>query len=211
MLISAQILKSIGLANLRFKKQCQLVATEVGYFRADILASNNKYLYEMEVKISVSDFRHDASKTVKHYMYQNCADVEVLKANIAVAKELSISARQLNYMLPDVPNFLFYLVPSTISQQCLDLMKSDVQYAKYGLAVVDVCDRIYSDNIRVLKRPSKLHTREVSDSAKLTLLSRMSSELCNFHLCQRHYIDMMNRMQQHLENIHGDLNAEKGN
>lgn len=65
--MTSDYLKACVAAYLRYRRQCPIIAFERGisgsFDNPDVLAvTNSRFLIEVEVKVSLSDFRHDASK-----------------------------------------------------------------------------------------------------------------------------------------------------
>lgn len=195
--MTSKILKAIAISYLRFRKQYFLCGTEIGLFNSDVLCSNDKLSFEIEVKVSFSDFKADFKKE-KHKYYNNTILDD--KDNLSGYK-----IRKIKSNLNHVPNYFVFLVTQDIADDCLKYLELKPEYNKYGLATVKNVGAIFADNIIFLKKPKKLHNSAISENAKIVLLKRMSSELANFHIAQRYDIESANRLNQvcntYLKNI----------
>ena len=95
-----------GMAWLRYKKKCLVVTTESGRpLNGDVVGYDGKFIYEIEIKQSFSDFKADFRKIKKHQ-------------NMAVEKGMA--------------NYFTYLVVPEIADKCLEFLQD---YPKYGLMI----------------------------------------------------------------------------
>ena len=101
--MTASEVKAMVAGFYRYKKQCPVVAFEASdwaRFRAgepaDVLAvTESRMLYEIEVKISLSDMKNDKKKR-KHYHFMNTTDyIPVHQFYFAVPKELVSKALEI--------------------------------------------------------------------------------------------------------------------
>ncbi len=203
--MSATILKATALANLRFKKQCSLVATEAGAFNADVLGATDKCIYEFEVKVSLTDLKADFNKP-KHVFYNNTDPEQLYK--LLHGDEPSVNdfqkkryERSIEYNLRSVPHYFYFLVPYELLADAVRYLHNNELAQKYGIAYVATNSRgsIYADGLSIEKRARKLHKQEVPKFVKDGILKRMSSELCNFHINNRYLVESNMRMKDLLD------------
>lgn len=90
----------------RFRKRYVFIATEAGRWESDVLVSNESEIIEIEVKISLADFKNDFKKK-KHFHYQNPTA----------------------YQKGNLPNKFFFCVPESLVEDVLPL----IQDGPYGL------------------------------------------------------------------------------
>src|ERR1700761_5989417 len=110
--MDSSILKTEALCWLRFAKHMPYVATETGYWAADVFGANDKFSIEVEVKVSIADLKREfTTKTAKHYLYAN-AEASPTKG---------------------APNYFYFYVPQELEQQALEVIKEKAP--KAGLAV----------------------------------------------------------------------------
>lgn len=150
-------LETLGMAWLRFRKKCFIVCTESSYPKnADILGYDGKYLYEIEVKRSFSDFKADFSNKRKHMEQYNTTAC--------------------------IGNYFYFLVTEKILAKCEVYLKD---YPKYGLIVGRSPEGEYRKDCNycdVIKRAARLHDKVPSPKAVKDLSARCSSELINMRL-----------------------------
>ena len=91
---------------LRLKQRCPFIATEVGPFAADVMGINEVKMIEVEVKVSLNDFKADFNKR-KHYLYGND------------------SSRW-------IPNIFYFAVPTDIVGSCKKILEAK-SFSKYGI------------------------------------------------------------------------------
>lgn len=143
--------KASALRWLRLEKRCAFIATEVGTFSADALGINEKRMIEVEIKISIQDFKADFRKQ-KHMAYGK--DYDISWGNTWI------------------PNQFYFAVKPEMVEEAKGLL---TQYGreKYGLLLIDT--------FMVAKRAQTLHDREPSTKAKFGCALRMGSELIRYH------------------------------
>lgn len=149
----------------RFAQGAYLVSTECGNYSSDFLAVN-KYnqIVEVEVKVSLTDFKADFKKP-KHKIYEHTSKLtEWDKKSIFV------------------PNYFYFAVPESILNSVLPLLIG----RPYGvIAVPDIEFRPHvnwiaeSKYLRVVKKATMIRKHEITESEKRTIISRVSSELIN--------------------------------
>ena len=83
----------------RYKMRYIYIASEVGPYNSDVLASNTKKIIEFEIKTSFSDFKNDFNKQ-KHHFY--------------------LAAKTKNRF---VPNMFVFVVPHYLVKKALPLLK----------------------------------------------------------------------------------------
>jgi hypothetical protein len=167
--VDSSVLKTEALCWLRFGKHMHVVATEAGYWSADVLGCNEKFSVEVEVKISVADLKREfTSKSSKHYLYAN--------------------AEGATGPTKGTPNYFYFYVPQEIEAQALEVIEKECP--KAGLAVYEG-GFMDGKKTRVAKRPTKLHSKEPTPKFKETILKRMGSELCGRYLVQQRFLTHM--------------------
>ncbi len=103
-----------AMAWLRYGKQFAYVASEAGFFNADVLGSDGKKLIEVEVKKTKSDFANDfRNKPWKHMFY----------------------GKPVESQLAWVPNQFYFLVPAKLEVEALKILLDNDSPA--GLLVLD--------------------------------------------------------------------------
>jgi len=93
----------------RFRRSFKFIATEAGRWESDVLVSDEKEVIEIEVKISLIDFKNDFKKK-KHSVYSNPVTP---------------------YQKTHVPNKFFFCVPQNLADAVEILLKD----SPYGLLV----------------------------------------------------------------------------
>lgn len=142
---------------LRLDQRCMFIATEVGGYSADVLGINEKKMIEVEVKVTLEDFKNDFRKP-KHRQY-----VDAYEMDYAWHKQW-------------VPtHFYFAVLPDMIPKvkEYLEQQVSAPKAKSYG--IIDM------STWKVVKRAQWLHKREPTNRAKCTVALRMGSELIRFH------------------------------
>jgi len=153
MTMNAKELKIKLLHYWRFNRRYLYIATEVGKFNADVLASNGiDTIVECEVKTSKRDLVNDFKKK-KHRIFQ------------------SPSQWYASFM----PNYFFFAVPSKLLDDALDLTKD----TPYGVIEVFDITFIEAKQIRycVIRRNASLLTEKFRDKLFRQLVLRMGSEI----------------------------------
>lgn len=156
-------MKTSLLCYLRFGKKISIIATEVGRNSADVVYSVNNYLYEIEVKTSIPDFKADFKKP-KHLEY---------KAGKGIW----------------TPNFFSFAVPESLVDKVLPLLEG----TPYGLIAIlgqfneaNVLNA-WEARVKTVKKAKPLHMKMCAGDVKHTIVKRLASELCN--LRQQKYSD----------------------
>lgn len=109
--MNSNSLKAAAASWLRYEKKCPLITFErgLGFGNPDVLGVNpSHFLIEVEVKISVSDFKVDAEK--RKWL--------VLES----AREHSKNGKK--YKVHGVPKFFYYMVPMDLVDTIKPLMKA---------------------------------------------------------------------------------------
>lgn len=116
-----------------------------------LLKTNSGYYYEYEIKISVSDFKHDFVKEEKHFILKNGFKKRYTYRNIkgvrTVIKEEDVPKKR--------PNYFTYVVPWTIINQVKELVP---EYA--GLICLEE-----NGSLTEIKKSPKLHSEKYSDES----------------------------------------------
>ena len=153
-----------AMAWLRYVKKCPLVATEVGYWSADVLGVDGDKSIELEIKKSKADLLAEfRNKATKHYLYGNCPEKGT----------------------KSVPSYLYFFVPLELASVALEVITEKAP--KAGLAVLKYptgtgSARWAGQGVEVLKRPVRLHKGKVSAAMLRALTLRMGSELVSLRL-----------------------------
>jgi hypothetical protein len=144
---------------LRIDQRCMFIATEVGSYSADVIGINEKKMVEIEIKISMQDFKNDFKKS-KHLQYTTYEPDGGM--NYAWYKAW-------------VPTHFYFAVPKIM----VDDVKAYLETAKaprakdYGI--------IQAEDWSVIKRAKWIHKNPPNSRAKATCALRMGSELIRFH------------------------------
>ena len=161
--MNANKVKNAVLRYFRFDKQCSHVATEV--WDCDVIASDEKALFEVEVKISWGDYKREFDKQ-KHRM----AD----------------AAGLINLPGDHEPNYRYFAAPSDLAHRIKEDLKTHHQH--YGIiAVREWVGHFYTKErgeyekettgVTVIKRAKKIHGEPPSGKALMQIVKRISSEL----------------------------------
>ena len=140
-----------------------IVATEAGYWNADVLGINDTECLEIEVKVSVSDMRADRHKA-KHDRYG----------------EIPLESLPTRY---NGPNRFYYLVPVEMQEQALCFAAE--MNPKYGVILCTNYEAISyrcHEHLSVCKRAMPLHNNKPSETLKNIIIKRMSSELAGYYV-----------------------------
>lgn len=163
-------LETKGMAFLRFKKTCQIVCTESPSLNGDVVGYDGKWIYEIEVKRSFSDFKADFKKIKKH-------------ENMASDKGLA--------------NYFWFLVDPSIKDKCLKYLEEEVDCKKYGLLIPSDRQFNYVESIKTARR---IHDTSPHPTRVRDLQRRMSSELVNIRLVMDgingHISNLINKVDQ---------------
>ena len=156
-------IKYEGLLWLRLQKRCMFVATEVGSYNADIFGINEKHGFEIEIKVSMVDFKNDFKKR-KHYAYDRDGSMGI-----------SWGRRW-------IPNYFYFAVPTHMVEPVIAFLNDRSQFShnrgpceKYG--VIGVGEGVWT----FAKRAQKLHDHPPDTRMKAQMALRMGSELIRFH------------------------------
>jgi hypothetical protein len=106
--LSSKEIKTKLLHFYRFRKRYKFIATEAGKLESDVLVSDEKEILEIEVKISLADFKNDFKKK-KHGIYKNPTA----------------------YYKSFLPNKFYFCVPQDLVKEVLPFLKG----TPYGLLV----------------------------------------------------------------------------
>jgi hypothetical protein len=164
--VNSLFVKTAVMAYWRFKKRLPYMATEVGEFNADILASDGKTLIEAEVKTSRKDFMVDFRKA-KHMYYGESEGAEV-----------SPGRRALGRHKVWIPNKFYFAVPASMETWATEQL---AKYPHYGLLVVDEGKRV-DDCVRTSKVARELHDRQPHEKTLNKMLLRMGSDLVTLYM-----------------------------
>jgi hypothetical protein len=156
---SALTMKFHALRWLRIDQRCMFIATEVGGYSADVLGINEKKMVEIEVKVTMADFKNDFKKS-KHLQYTTYDPA---------------TGHDYAWYKQWVPTHFYFAVPAAMVEE----VKAYLETAKaprakdYGV--------ISAEDWTVVKRAKWLHKNPPGNRAKATCALRMGSELIRFH------------------------------
>lgn len=164
--MNAEELKALLICYWRFKRGCEIVATEFDYGAADIISLNYKrqQIYETEVKLSIGDMRREKNKR-KHTF---------------ATKDLWGTTRWKIWA-----NQFYFAVPEDIEEKARDLCKAIFPYA--GLLVAKNVDtfindykRHYSDTpVSVVIKAKSMPATGIDNEVMLRLARGMSNSLAS--------------------------------
>lgn len=149
-----------AMAWLRYGKQMAYVATEAGFYNADVLGSDGEKLIEIEIKKTASDFANDfRTKPWKHMAY---------------AQRPQLGS------LAWVPNQFYFFVNTKFEAQALKILEE--QKSPAGLLVLQrpmtgVYGYAHRRHTVVVKRAVTIHKAPVGEKVLTKLAKRMSSDL----------------------------------
>jgi len=151
-IINADLMKVVVASYFRYKLRHFYTCTE--YSEMDVCACDEKYLTEIEVKISYSDLIADAKKT---------------KAYGHLKHDYYSGLHKSKYVT--VPNYFYYAITYDmfLDGKSVEYIKST--YPLYGI--------FYIKDWRgpeIIKRPTMLQKNKVSQSELSAILKRISSE-----------------------------------
>lgn len=145
--IETKRMKVAAIEWLRYGRQCFCVATEVGYYSADVLGMNSKSVWEIEVKRTKADFSSDfRNKKNKHWDYTQS------KRNIRKR-----------------PHYFYYMVPKEISDWAVAKI-NEMNECPYGVMAYTPLGQLM-----VLKRSRRLMTG-VDPRMDTEIMLRMGSD-----------------------------------
>ena len=168
----------------RFKKRWDYIATEVGAFSADVVGSNQKYLYEVEIKVTKPDFLADFKKS-KHHIYKELEHKPF---------GYSVGGWSKNW----IPNKFFFCVPEHMVEFALKKLEA---HPKYGLVTVVFKDWWSNPEIKTIKQAKFLHKQPTHKKALECILLRMSSEICGHYIkdeAERNKKQLVNKFIEHV-------------
>ena len=182
--MNSEYLKACLVSYFRFKRGVSLLATECGWFSADVLFVRKQRLHEVEIKTSWSDFKADFKKPkheffLKGVVHPSMKEMVYAKDNNGRYILENGYAKRVGKKLCSVykcsnPHYFSFAVPEVLGEKILKELESN--YPEYGL--YSISDLPYYPNaVRVLKRPRLLHNNKLSGRIKKTILARLSSEM----------------------------------
>lgn len=179
MVISSAVLKTEGLAWLRYTKRLPIVCTEVGQWNCDILGMDENISIEIEVKVSKADLRAEfRNKKAKHHVYKTASEEGGRKAH--------------------TPSYFYYLVPEALAEDAIAIVGEEAP--KAGIAVF--CpNKGWSQpgkRIEVRKKPQRLHDDKPSAAFLKVATARLSSEMCHLYIAHE---TLMNEFNNLVENV----------
>ncbi|HBY20085.1 MAG TPA: hypothetical protein DEG71_03595 [Clostridiales bacterium] len=159
--ITSGLIKSCLFSHYRYKRQMHHLCSEVGTYNADFLVVNKlAYMYEFEIKISMSDLRNDKKKR-KHFRYIN------------------ISTLKYGYQKYFIPNYFYYVVPEDMYDKAEEYILQNCPH--YGIVIFKLGRSMCLDSLITKRQASKLHDERCNKKAYEAIIARMSSELATLH------------------------------
>lgn len=148
--LSSKEIKTKLMHFFRFRKRYKFIATEAGRWESDVLVGNEEEVIEIEVKVSLADFKNDFKKK-KHSVYKNPTP----------------------YHKGNLPNKFYFCVPPELVGEVMPLLKG----SPYGLLEC-LADKITPKGsfIKTIKKAEELR-QGVSKKLLHALQLRMGSEL----------------------------------
>lgn len=146
--MNSKKIKTQVLMFFRFKRKYRYIATEVGYYNADVMVSNGKQIIEIEVKTSFNDLKNDFKKK-KHLFYMNPESKSKLK-----------------------PNKFYFAIPKKLEEKTIKLLKD----SPYGIIIVEPIKSKRKNGCTIITKASLL-TKEYSNNLEHRIIMRMGSEL----------------------------------
>jgi hypothetical protein len=155
--MNSSYLKACLVCWLRFKKQISIFATEAGKYNSDILFTQKSFLHEIEIKISIQDFKADFKKK-KHFEYKDDSNIWA-------------------------PSHFWFAIPSTILPQVQEKLKN----TPYGILLVlpSISNGKYlewHERVKIVKKAAPLHKRPCEKKITATIIHRLASELCSKYI-----------------------------
>jgi hypothetical protein len=141
---------------LRLQQRCMFIATEVGAYNSDVLGINEKKMIEVEIKISIQDFKNDFKK-YKHNLYSGT---------------YGDSSNQW------IPTHFYFAVTEELVEPVKEFLE-EVSVMRFPRA--NQYGVISLKDWTVVKRAGWLHKNPPSNRVKCTTALRMGSELIRFH------------------------------
>jgi len=168
---------------LRFGKQFHYVAREAGQFAADVLGTNGKTVVEVEIKMSMSDFKADWKKN-KHQHYKERAHVHTHTYPNGEKRRWQ----------QHIPNQFYFAVPIGMKKSALEQINEN--QPEYGLITMDdnathIPDFHLWKRLKVVKRAKFLHRKPPKEGLLMDMAARMSSDVCHIHFHRRMHKDWL--------------------
>lgn len=163
-----------------------LVATECGYWNADVMGIDEKSAVELEIKISKSDLKADFTKKAdKHLMYMNPELTKFTpnKFYFLVTKELEFEAIKL--VEEKAPRYGVLVYEEKVKQPKPGLKRKRKRSKTKGL----------KGEIRLAKKAYNLHENPPSPQLMDNVLTRASSELCRVYIDWQELSDRLDSLQ----------------
>ena len=195
--MNSNFIKAALVSYFRFKRQVHIIATECGWFSSDLLMIANKHLTEIEIKVSLSDFRADFKKPKHEFFLNNKAHKRMMTTVWAkdgsgkmVLDEnnryIKIGEKVQDCYKHSRPNFFLFAVPDSLVEQVKPILME--KYPHYGLIAISepVKTRFGKtpphECVRMVIRPKKLYKEEAHPIIKDTIIARMASEIARLRI-----------------------------
>src|SRR5574344_2438022 len=159
--VNSDMIKVVVASYYRFQRLYIYTTTE--FEQMDICACNEKYLTEIEVKISYSDLKADSKKT---------------KAYGKLKHDFYSGKNKSKYVL--VPNYFYYCITYELYSDGKSVKYIEEHYPNYGIMWI----RDWREPI-IIKKPTMLNKNKVGQNILNDILKRVSSE--NIGLRKRLY------------------------
>ena len=151
----------------RFDRGAYLVSTECGNYSSDVLAvEKDGRITEIEVKVSVADFKADFKKP-KHKIFEHAT---TLKESVWDKK------------FAFVPHLFYFAVPESIVPDVLPLLMGK-PYGVISVPDIELQPRLHwiqaNKYLKVVKRASAMRVHKITEPERKVIIGRMSSEMIN--------------------------------
>lgn len=166
-----------------------------------LLKTNSGYWYEFEIKISVSDFKHDFVKTDKHEIL-SCGQKKIWYGKWEKGEKVEYYEHANRRR----PNYFYYAVPSEMVDKVKDMVP---EYA--GLISIDLTKRHAWDigDYSIVKKAPLLH-KEKYDDNDLNLIEKFYYRWRDAIKSQRNYNDRLNELRYQIRSLKAEFKAVTG-
>ena len=179
--VDTELIASAVMGWMRFGKQFHYVAREAGMFSSDVLGTNGKTIIEVEIKISMTDFKADWKK-IKHLTYQEKKDKNVGSSQYIVGH------KNRNRWRKHIPNQFYFACPASMKDFAVEQVRANAP--EYGVIVMrENITGVYHGSMHkclsVAKSAKVMHRRPPTEGLLTDIAARMSSDLINLRYQRR--------------------------
>ncbi len=190
-------MKAAAMHWLRFRKQLNYVATECGFWSADVIGCDSEHLIEIEVKVSRADLMAEFRNKLEKHEYYPDPLLAAERHNNKVMEELRnkfpglpddhhVIQQQFKWKKKNIkdvantwyPTHMYFLVTKDLAQEALEIVEK--KCPKYGIMYFSphrFSDFASEHQIHVIRNAKRLRAKGVSEAVRDRLASRMASEL----------------------------------